>query len=72
MLRGKSSTLPITLTNDETNLTHVMIFCARNTHTSSRNYTGKGTAAYPNGDSYTGDFLDGVSTLKLVHSFSND
>ena len=29
--------------------------------TSSRGYTGKGTATYPNGDTYTGDFLDGVS-----------
>ena len=32
-----------------------------NARTSSRNYTGKGTANYPNGDTYTGDFLDGVS-----------
>ena len=29
--------------------------------TSSRGYTGKGTASYPTGDTYTGDFLDGVS-----------
>ena len=32
-----------------------------NTQTSSRNYTGKATANYPNGDTYTGQFLDGVS-----------
>ena len=32
-----------------------------NTQTSSRNYTGRGTANYPNGDTFTGDFLDGVS-----------
>lgn len=27
------------------------------------NYTGKGTATYPNGDVFKGDFLDGVSTI---------
>ena len=27
--------------------------------TSSHGYTGRGTAQYPNGDTYTGDFLDG-------------
>lgn len=41
-------------------LTFVALFLS-NTHTSSRNYTGKGTANYPNGDSYTGDFKEGVS-----------
>ena len=39
----------------------LIFFLHSNTHTSSRNYTGKGTANYPNGDSYTGDFKDGVS-----------
>ena len=39
-----------------------------NTHTSSRNYTGKGTANYPNGDSYTGDFLEGVSSLLIIET----
>lgn len=30
---------------------------------SSRHYTGKATATYPSGDTYEGDFLDGVSSL---------
>lgn len=72
MLRGKFATLTLTFSLGDINLTFVMIFCARNTHTSSRNYTGKGTAAYPNGDSYTGDFLDGVSALLLSHSLFLD
>ena len=29
--------------------------------TTSRGDSGRGTATYPNGDTYTGDFLDGVS-----------
>ncbi len=68
MLRGKSLTLTLTFFKGKINLTFVIIFCVRNAHTSSRNYTGKGTAAYPNGDSYTGDFLDGVSTPILTQS----
>ena len=27
----------------------------------SKDYTGKGTASYPNGDVYQGDFVEGVS-----------
>ena len=38
----------------------------RQTHTSSRDYTGKATANYPNGDTYEGEFVGGVSEdLKL-------
>jgi hypothetical protein len=31
------------------------------TKNSSKDYTGKGTATYSNGDVYIGDFLNGVS-----------
>ena len=49
-----------------------MLICnyISNTHTSSRNFTGKATANYPNGDTYVGDFKDGVSAnqhgLRLI------
>ena len=38
----------------------------RDTLKSSREYTGKGQATYPNGDIYDGQFVDGVS---LTHSY---
>ena len=63
MLMGKSLEFFILLT-----LTYVTFYYSNN-HTSSRNYTGKGTAAYPNGDSYTGDFKDGVS-IQMKEKFS--
>jgi hypothetical protein len=33
----------------------------RETRNTSKDYTGKGTATYSNGDVYIGDFKDGVS-----------
>lgn len=41
------------------------------TGNSSREYTGKGTATYSNGEIYEGDFLDGVRTGKGKYTFSN-
>jgi hypothetical protein len=42
----------------------------------SRGYTGKGTATYPNSDSYTGDFNDGVRNnsfiIRLILTLSNN
>ena len=34
----------------------------------SKDYTGKGKATYPNGDTYDGEFQNGVSIFKLVIS----
>ena len=31
----------------------------------SKDYTGKGKATYPNGDTYDGEFQNGVSTSNL-------
>ena len=61
-LRGKKQPLfPVTC-----QLTDPFANC-RQTHTSSRDYTGKATANYPNGDTYEGEFVGGVSEdLKLV------
>ena len=52
---------------------YTLIDAEGNSRTSSRNYTGKGTANYPNGDTYTGDFLDGVSigSAHYWHLFAN-
>lgn len=36
------------------------------TKNTSKEYTGKGTATYPNGDVYIGDFVDGVSSLLII------
>ena len=35
------------------------------TLTTSEGYSGKGTATYPNGDTFKGDFVNGVSTIVL-------
>lgn len=37
----------------------------------SRGYTGKGTATYPNSDSYTGDFNDGVRQGTGIYTYTN-
>ena len=34
----------------------------------SRNYTGSGTATYPNGDKYIGEFKEGVSNRNFSNS----
>ena len=47
------------------NLTTLICHYVSNAHTSSRNFTGKATANYPNGDTYVGDFKDGVSANQL-------
>lgn len=36
----------------------------------SRGYTGKATAFYPNGDQYEGDFLDGSRTGKGIYRYA--
>ena len=42
----------------------------RETRNTSKDYTGKGTATYSNGDVYIGDFKDGVSfNFELYNSF---
>jgi hypothetical protein len=40
-----------------------MEYRGRQTTTSSREYSGKGKAMYGNGETYEGDFKDGVRTL---------
>ena len=35
----------------------------------SKDYTGKGKATYPNGDTYDGEFQGGVSTYLSLISF---
>ena len=56
-LRGKQHFLSFKLNS----LTHIALSLLSQTHTSSRDYTGKATANYPNGDSYEGEFVNGVS-----------
>ena len=55
------SLMPKGKSNHPSDLSMLICNHVSNTHTSSRNYTGKGTANYPNGDTYVGDFKDGVS-----------
>lgn len=38
---------------------------------SSKDYTGRGTATYPNGEIYEGDFVDGRRTGKGKYTYSN-
>jgi hypothetical protein len=38
---------------------------------SSKDYTGKGVATYPNGDTYEGDYVDGRRTGKGRYTFAN-
>ena len=38
-----------------------LVTASGETVNSSKEYTGKGTAHYPNGDRYEGEFKDGVS-----------
>jgi hypothetical protein len=42
-------------------------FCNSETLKNSRGFSGSGTATYPNGDIYEGQFQDGV---KLTFSFN--
>ena len=46
---------------EETKVEYKLVDADGQERTSSRGYTGRGTATYPTGDTYTGDFLDGVS-----------
>ena len=38
---------------------------------SSRDYTGKGYAVYPNGDQYNGDYVDGIRQGKGKYVYAN-
>ena len=40
--------------------------------TTSRGYTGKASAAYPNGDIYEGDFLDGIREGRGKYFYANN
>lgn len=40
----------------------VWLIVCRTTRNKTDKYTGKGTATYPNGDVFKGDFVNGVST----------
>lgn len=41
------------------------------TKNSSRDYTGKGYAVYPNGDQYNGDYVDGIRQGKGKYIYAN-
>ena len=43
-----------------------ILYKNRETLKSSRGYTGNGTASYPNGDKYTGDFVNGVTAAITI------
>ena len=38
--------------------------------TGSRNYTGRATASYPNGDIYEGDYVDGIRHGRGIYRFA--
>ena len=38
---------------------------------SSLNFTGRGTANYPNGDIYEGEFVDGVREGQGIYTYAN-
>lgn len=41
------------------------------TKNSSRDYTGRGYAVYPNGDQYNGDYVDGIRQGKGKYIYAN-